>query len=241
MILQDFQKTLFSTGKNNRGQLGLGHKKNIENFEKIIFFQKKKIFITNFKCGKNHVLAITDKKKFYGWGDNRFFQISKEILEKKKSVILPNLLRTNKFPMNLKTDIQIACGGYSSFILFSNKKLFYFGKISGKIEVFSKNVFFDFFQDDFFFPIFFEIEFNNFFEIINFFVLDGRESFFEKMEFEKLAKQFFFFCQNKNFVKFDFNKEFTEFVKSDFFFEDSNKLQVKRFSLQVNSLRFLNK
>ena len=67
--------TVFVLGKNEKGQLGLGHNKDINMKPiKLTYFVKNKIKINVIKCGGLHCLAIDIMHKLYGWGYNYYGQ-----------------------------------------------------------------------------------------------------------------------------------------------------------------------
>ena len=70
MILTE-QGELFACGHNNMGQLGVGHKNNLDKFHKL----KLNEFILSVNCGHRHTIVTTRSGKYYGWGDNSMGQL----------------------------------------------------------------------------------------------------------------------------------------------------------------------
>ena len=115
--------TIFVLGKNERGQLGLGHNKDVNKKPvKLSYFVKCKTRINIIKCGGLHCLAIDIRHKLYGWGYNYYGQLG--ISRECKDIGIDtydfkgeNLPIVNGYfiEMGLKV-MMIECGYYHSYV-----------------------------------------------------------------------------------------------------------------------------
>lgn len=64
--------TVFSFGRNNHGQLGLGHRQDRASAEEIPNLSD----VDKITCGYNHSLIINGHQQVWGWGDNQYYQLS---------------------------------------------------------------------------------------------------------------------------------------------------------------------
>ena len=122
--------TIFGLGKNERGQLGLGHNKDINKKPmKLEYFVIHKIRIRHIKCGGLHCLAIDNKYRLYGWGYNYYGQLgiksdcndvtfNDHHVPDIKGINVPIL---NKYFYDLGLGvIAIQCGYYHSYVRVKN-------------------------------------------------------------------------------------------------------------------------
>ena len=97
---------VYSTGNNNKGQLGIG------NYESNIKLNKINISenIESINVGYEHIIIKTKNNKIYGWGSNEYGQLSQKDFS---NYNLPTHLQniTNLNP------IKISCGGYHNLII----------------------------------------------------------------------------------------------------------------------------
>ena len=109
-VIKATDGTLWSTGQNLGGQLGLGDRE-----ERTKFTQIPELVCTQVACGREHVIAIDAQCRLWGWGANESHQLS-SLTEK---TVTPTLLRENivtaltgnSHTLALTTDNQVmACG-----------------------------------------------------------------------------------------------------------------------------------
>lgn len=113
---------VYAFGKNDYGQLGLGHARNVkvphlvkisisENDEKIV----------DVSCGYYHTVVITEKGKLITWGRNDYGQLGIGSKDHKNT---PQYV-----PLPLSSKIKkTSCGCYHSLILLSNGRVMVFGR-----------------------------------------------------------------------------------------------------------------
>ncbi|GMF41206.1 unnamed protein product [Phytophthora fragariaefolia] len=113
---------VYSFGKNDYGQLGLGHARNIkvptlvktslgESDEKIVAVS----------CGYYHTVTISEKGKLITWGRNDYGQLGIGSKDHKNSAQF--------VPLPLSSKIKTAsCGCYHTLILMSNGRVMVFGR-----------------------------------------------------------------------------------------------------------------
>lgn len=113
---------VYSFGKNDYGQLGLGHARNTkvptlvktsmgENVDKIV----------DVSCGYYHTVAVNDKGKLVTWGRNDYGQLGIGSKDHKNSAQF--------VPLPLSSKIKSAsCGCYHTLILMSNGRVMVFGR-----------------------------------------------------------------------------------------------------------------
>ncbi|KAL9656322.1 hypothetical protein ABK040_005089 [Willaertia magna] len=61
---------LYTCGRNKNGQLGLGHKYNMDTFIQVLPTGSSPIFIKDVACGRYHTIIITEGNEIYGCGVN---------------------------------------------------------------------------------------------------------------------------------------------------------------------------
>ena len=99
---------LYSCGKNNKGQLGLGDCKNRLTFTNIAINDKTQ----QISIGYEHALAISVNKCIYGWGSNEFGQLA--LVD---DVIFPE--PTLLHYLTQLDVVKISSGGYHNIALFN--------------------------------------------------------------------------------------------------------------------------
>ncbi|EGR33218.1 hypothetical protein IMG5_058940 [Ichthyophthirius multifiliis] len=107
----------------NKGQLGLGHMKDIEIPEQIQFFKNKKVI--KVSCGQFHTMALIDDNQLYGWGAGELGELGSGkvlyFLYLLIILILKKYITINKNNY-YKKDPQISdikCGGHHTLILLN--------------------------------------------------------------------------------------------------------------------------
>mmetsp|Transcript_5026 Transcript_5026/g.10453 ORF Transcript_5026/g.10453 Transcript_5026/m.10453 type:complete len:1130 (+) Transcript_5026:794-4183(+) len=61
---------VFSWGRNDEGQLGLGHRMPCKTPTEVAFFSENRITVTKIACGRVHSVAICSDGFLYAWGDD---------------------------------------------------------------------------------------------------------------------------------------------------------------------------
>lgn len=113
---------VYSFGKNDYGQLGLGHARNVkvpsivkvgtgESDEKII----------EICCGYYHTIAITERGKLVNWGRNDYGQLGIGSKDHKNAPHYVPLPQSSKI-------LKASCGCYHTLILLSNGRVMVFGR-----------------------------------------------------------------------------------------------------------------
>ena len=99
---------LYSCGKNNKGQLGLGDCKNRLTFTNIAINDKTQ----QISIGYEHALAISVNKCIYGWGSNEFGQLA----------LVDDIIFPEPTLLHYLTQldvVKISSGGYHNIALFN--------------------------------------------------------------------------------------------------------------------------
>ncbi|KAG1690342.1 hypothetical protein DVH05_028222 [Phytophthora capsici] len=113
---------VYAFGKNDYGQLGLGHARNM----KVPALAKTALGETDEKivavsCGYYHTVTISEKGKLITWGRNDYGQLGIGSKEHKNSA--------QYVPLPLSSKIKTAsCGCYHTLILMSNGRVMVFGR-----------------------------------------------------------------------------------------------------------------
>ena len=108
---------LFSWGKNDHGQLGIGCVIKYRNYEPqlIQYFGDKKI--VQVCCGERHSLVLTEEGVVYGWGDNWFGQTGVGLRSYK--------MISSPIQWNIENKIiKIHCSEYQSFAITESGKVY---------------------------------------------------------------------------------------------------------------------
>ena len=117
---------LYSKGKGD----ALGRKSYLneekKQMEEVIFTYNlgKKIIINDMSCGYNHVLALTNDNQVYGWGENKYHQVTPRKSE--KFIELPIIVNITPY---MKIFLLIAEKN-SSFAIGENNKIISWGEIN---------------------------------------------------------------------------------------------------------------
>ena len=134
LILLDKNGKLFGMGDDSFGQLGLNtfvderesqmriygnFIERRERLPKLIDIPEK---IKKVVCGENHTLALSESGRVYGFGYNRFLQLSNDDLYRQKKIGLskPTLISEEKF--NSQKIVDIAASKNCSFFICRNEK-----------------------------------------------------------------------------------------------------------------------
>ncbi|TMW60609.1 hypothetical protein Poli38472_000651 [Pythium oligandrum] len=113
---------LYAFGKNDYGQLGLGHARNVKipTLVRVMIGDSDEKII-DVSCGYYHTVAITEKGKLMTWGRNDYGQLgigSKDHKNAPQYVPLPLSSRIRK----------TSCGCYHTLILLANGRVMVFGR-----------------------------------------------------------------------------------------------------------------
>ncbi|XP_069896737.1 X-linked retinitis pigmentosa GTPase regulator isoform X2 [Dipodomys merriami] len=121
--------SVFATGGNSEGQLGLGDTEERNTFHQINFFTTQHQ-IKQLSAGSNTSAALTEDGKLYMWGDNSEGQLG---LKNISNVCVPHQVTVGK-PI-----IWISCGYYHSAFVTTDGELYTFGEPEhGKLGLPSK-------------------------------------------------------------------------------------------------------
>ena len=129
-IFLDKEGSLYSVGRNDKGQLGFELKfedsavvsgiKCKSSLTKISYFEEKKIIIKDIVCGSDFSFAKDDKNEFYSWGNNKNNQLGRDntitysfIPEKAEYI--------NKIQTDNNTIIQKLCCGWTHACCYTEK------------------------------------------------------------------------------------------------------------------------
>ncbi|XP_042558375.1 X-linked retinitis pigmentosa GTPase regulator [Dipodomys spectabilis] len=121
--------SVFATGGNSEGQLGLGDTEERNTFHQISFFTTQHQ-IKQLSAGSNTSAALTEDGKLFMWGDNSEGQLG---LKNISNVCVPHQVTVGK-PI-----IWISCGYYHSAFVTTDGELYTFGEPEhGKLGLPSK-------------------------------------------------------------------------------------------------------
>lgn len=139
-VALDNKGNVFGMGDDSFGQLGQGNFTKEREFQMKIynnFIERRERTpvsipipekVVKLACGDNHTLALTATSNVYGFGYNRFLQLSNDALYRKQVLGLnsPTIIPLDKFKNNKVVDI--ACSKNCSFFtcLNENDKTYYF-------------------------------------------------------------------------------------------------------------------
>ena len=107
-------------GRNQCGQLGLGHKTSISTPQELNLYGE---YITLVECGEFYTIALTNENKCYVWGDNNCGQLG---LGHHTNQNIPQELEE----LRLLNIISISCGGYHIAVLTTSGKIYIWGSQS---------------------------------------------------------------------------------------------------------------
>ena len=124
LFLSD-QGHVYSFGKNEFGQLGLGHMENIAEPHLIKDFKNKNVKIVEISAGHKHFIAKTNMSNVYTCGYNGFGQLGSGDI---KNRMLPFLVKVNNNRTDLLNSVKVQAGFDCSLLLMSNKQVWLTGK-----------------------------------------------------------------------------------------------------------------
>ena len=108
---------MFSWGRNDHGQLGIGCVKENRFYEPQLIEFPHAVKILQVCCGYGHSLVLTEEGVVYGWGNNRYGQMWFD-----KMVI------TSPKPLSIDQKvIKIHCSRYESFAITEKGRVYFFG------------------------------------------------------------------------------------------------------------------
>ncbi|KAJ0392770.1 hypothetical protein P43SY_009330 [Pythium insidiosum] len=113
---------LYAFGKNDYGQLGLGHARNVKLPTLVrVTIGDSDEKVVDVSCGYYHTVAVTDKGKLLTWGRNDYGQLG---IGSKDHKNVPQYV-----PLPLSSRIRKAsCGCYHTLILLANGRVMVFGR-----------------------------------------------------------------------------------------------------------------
>ncbi|MDE5831045.1 MAG: hypothetical protein K2H53_05430 [Clostridia bacterium] len=115
-IMLKVDGTVWSYGKGDYGELGLGEKKITDDPIKVEF--PNGIKIKQIGAGENHSLALDTDGNVWSWGRNNYYQLGNETDE---YITKPARIS------GLSGIKKIACGAYNSFAVGSQGEVYSFG------------------------------------------------------------------------------------------------------------------
>ncbi|KAL8008320.1 putative vacuolar protein sorting-associated protein [Plasmopara halstedii] len=113
---------VYSFGKNDYGQLGLGHSRNVKvpTLVKTSFGGSEEK-VVDVNCGYYHTVTVNEKGKLVTWGRNDYGQLGIGSKDHKNTAQV--------VPLPLSSKIKSAsCGCYHTLILMSNGRVMVFGR-----------------------------------------------------------------------------------------------------------------
>ncbi|XP_005090313.3 protein RCC2 [Aplysia californica] len=110
--------TLYSWGRNEKGQLGLGHTDRQDVPQVVDTLDDENI--VDAACGRRHTLFLTDQGKVFACGENKMGQLG--LGNQSEQVLVPTLINYKGPPIR-----RIACGGDFSVISDINGNVYSFG------------------------------------------------------------------------------------------------------------------
>jgi len=132
--------TVWTCGRNNSGQLGIGDKEPRSIPTPVVIPSSKPVKM--IACGDAHMLALTADGKVYSWGWANFGQLGHVLPEETQTNddvmrALDSYVRPIILPMARLVDrlvghkvVSIACGDTSSFAVTEDGQLFSWGTLS---------------------------------------------------------------------------------------------------------------
>ena len=116
-FLLNTNNTLYSTGRNTYGQLGLGTNTNVTKFTIVNLTFLQSANIIDIACGNNHTMILTDRNKLYTCGSNYYGQLGNGTNTDTNTFIEIN-------PSVNGNPISIACGANHSIVLTDTYKIY---------------------------------------------------------------------------------------------------------------------
>ena len=120
---------VYSWGRNNNGQLGIGTTSSALLPQKINFTNLGEgEFITKIGAGHHHAFAVTNLNRVYGWGSNLYNEINSSVTISHRSPV--NIFSTNSFnPTDPSEVIVVISGGqHYSTILTNHGRIYSWGR-----------------------------------------------------------------------------------------------------------------
>ena len=122
-ILLDDTGTVYTSGYNGNGQLGVGSTAEyILTPQVVTYFTSRGIKILKISAGERHILAIDDQKKLYAWGWGASGQLGNGIYGNQSSPVL-----INGGQIANRNIVAIGCGITHSLAMDDTGKLYAFG------------------------------------------------------------------------------------------------------------------
>jgi alpha-tubulin suppressor-like RCC1 family protein len=109
---------VFSWGRNQNGQLGLGHTDDCNIPQKVLAFQG--VGVSMLAAGAEHTAAVTESGKLYGWGWGRYGNLG---LGDRSDRLVPGEVAA----IAGERMTQVACGWRHTISVSESGKLFTFG------------------------------------------------------------------------------------------------------------------
>merc|ERR1712137_331847 len=107
-LLLDEGGSIWATGDNQQGQLGLGDNKSRSEFTKLANIKARRVV-----CGTNFSLCVNFQDQLLGWGDNSQGQLG---------------MNTTSTPEVMRADVEIMYAGFTgTFVLAKDKKVYVTG------------------------------------------------------------------------------------------------------------------
>lgn len=119
---------VFCSGRNDLGQLGLGHEQETLKTSLLKYLKEKNEKVVEIHCGYGHTICRTALNKIYTWGLNLQGQLGlngSENMNEFKS--LPNMLHIPEYKGFRYKPRSINAGLYCSFILMDDRRVFKMG------------------------------------------------------------------------------------------------------------------
>ncbi|KAH3779864.1 protein RCC2 homolog [Dreissena polymorpha] len=117
-VVIDTDGKAYTFGRNEKGQLGLGHTNRVDIPTVVDCLSECKVI--SAACGRNHTLFLTDKGVVYSCGDNKMGQLG--IGSQSEKVVSPQRISYRGPPVR-----ALACGGEFSMIADIRGNLYSFG------------------------------------------------------------------------------------------------------------------
>ena len=135
----DRDGVLFTGGRNHRGQLGLGHCRQVAGMHQVHFESGRAPRVVSFACGKAHMLASTSRNRVFAWGCNLNCQISSRRTRSGKvhtgCFAHPEpIFETVVSKWKCSSAFQVGAGKSSSFLASALNRVVFMGKSSEFME-----------------------------------------------------------------------------------------------------------
>lgn len=111
----------FSWGKNKCGQLGLSSFE--EQMDSLKLIEMPGVIFRNVSCGLEHSLLLSNKRKIYAFGSNKFGQIGNACQENQWTPIeIDHENRFSDISAHFTNDISVACSMNAIYYVWGNCK-----------------------------------------------------------------------------------------------------------------------